>query len=326
MPPPTTVASVLHVPDADEDGFLPEGPRAIELDGRPALLWVNIQTAADATQGALHVRYWDTGGTESCALPGRPGFAFPTDRPGVLLVGMGHQVGTFDLDSYEWTPLGTIPDPHPRELINDGEVTPDGRAVVFGTKDVRISTGGAEQIASLYLLTLDDNRVSRLRSGQTCSNGKVFVADPDGLKLYDIDTPTRTIVAYRLDVARRQLINVIGGFPTNEGYGYPDGMVDAGDGTVIVAYFNPAPAEAGRAVRYDLRNGDAIEEWTTPGSPRVTCPCLVQRPDGVKLVLTTATEGMPIEQRAKCPSAGSLFVADTLLASVPVVPVVRLGG
>lgn len=322
MPPPTTAATVLHAPDADEDGFLPEGPRAIELDGRAALLWVNIQTAADATQGALHVRYWDTGGTESCALPGRPGFAFATDRPGVFLVGMGHHVGTFDLDSAEWTPLGGIPDPHPRTIINDAEVTPDGRAVVFGTKDTRF----AERLAGLYLLTLGDSRVSRLHGGQTCSNGKVFAAGPAGLTLLDIDTPTRTVARYRLDVGTRELVDEGVALDLRGEPGFPDGMVDAGDGRVIVAFYNPEPVAAGRAVRYDLRTGDAIEEWTTPGSPRVTCPCLVARPDGVKLVLTTATEGMPNEQRAKCPAAGSLFVADTRLAAVPAVPVVRLGG
>ena len=315
-------ASVLHAPDAEEDGFLPEGPRAIELDGRAGLLWVNIQTAPDATQGSLHVRYWDTGGTESMTLPGRPGFAFPTDRPGVVLVGMGHHVGTFDLDSYDWTPLGSIPDPHPRTIINDAEVTPDGRAVVFGTKDTRF----AEPLAGLYLLTPGDNRVSRLRGGQTCSNGKVFAATPAGLTLFDIDTPTRTVARYRLDLGARELVDEGVALDLRNEPGFPDGMADAGDGTVIVAFYNPEPVAAGRAVRYDLRTGATLDEWTTPGSPRVTCPCLVQRPDGVKLVLTTATEGMPAEQRSRCPAAGNLFVADTSLEVVPAASVVRLGG
>ncbi|MBN9521883.1 SMP-30/gluconolactonase/LRE family protein [bacterium] len=322
MPPlRSTDAAVLLAPESGEDGFLPEGPRAVTLDGRPALLWVNIQTAPDATQGALHVRYWDTGGTESWSLPGRPGFALPTDRPGVLLVGLDHRVGTFDLDSYEWTPLGTVPDPHPRTIINDAEVTPDGRAVVFGTKDTRF----AEPLAGLYLLTLGDNRVSRLAGGQTCSNGKVFAAGPDGLTLFDIDTPTKTVARYHLDVAARHLEAAGVALDLRTEPGFPDGMVDAGDGTVVVAYYNPEPVAAGRAVRYDLRTGEALEEWRAPASPRVTCPCLVQRADGVKLVLTTATEGMPAEQRALCPDAGSLFVADTRFARVPPDAIVKLG-
>ena len=318
---PSTAASVLLAPDADEEGFLPEGPRAFTLDDRPAVLWVNIQTAPDATQGALHVRYWDTGGTESWTLPGRPGFAFPTTRPGVVLVGMGHEVGTYDLDSWEWTPLGAIPDPNSRVIINDAEITPDGRAVVFGTKDTQFK----EPLAGLYLLTLGDNRVSLLRGGQTCSNGKVFAAGPDGLTLFDIDTPTKAVARYRLDVAARSLEAAGTALDLRNEPGFPDGMADAGDGTVIVAFYNPDPVVAGRAVRYDLRTGDALEEWRTPGSPRVTCPCLVGRPDGVKLVLTTATEGMPTDLRLLCPDAGSLFVADTRLAAVPTTPVVVLG-
>jgi sugar lactone lactonase YvrE len=284
-------------------------------------LWVNIQTAPDATQGALHVRYWDTGGTESWTLAGRPGFALPTNRPGEVLVGLDHQVGTFDLESYEWTPLGAVPDPHPRTIINDAEPTPDGRAVVFGTKDTRF----AEPLAGLYLLTLGDNRVSRLAGGQTCSNGKVFAAGADGLTLFDIDTPTRTVARYRLDVAGRTLEADGVALDLRAEPGFPDGMVDAGDGTVVVAFYNPEPVAAGRAVRYDLRTGEALEEWRTPASPRVTCPCLVQRADGVKLVLTTATEGMPADQRALCPDAGSLFVADTRFARVPPLAAVQLG-
>jgi sugar lactone lactonase YvrE len=321
MPLRSTDAIPLLAPESDEDGFLPEGPRVFTLDGRPALLWVNIQTAPDATQGALHVRYWVTGGMESWTLPGRPGFAIPTDRPGVVIVGLDHQVGTFDLDSYEWTPLVVLPDPHPRTIINDAEVTPDGRAVVFGTKDTRF----AEPLAGLYLLTLGDNRVSRLLGGQTCSNGKVFAAGPDGLTLYDIDTPTKTVARYRLDLAGRQLSAEGVALGRRGEPGFPDGMVDAGDGTVVVAFYNPEPVAAGRAVRYDLRTGEALEEWRTPGSPRVTCPCLVPRADGVKLVLTTATEGMPAEQRKDCPDAGTLFVADTRLAAAPAAPVAVLG-
>jgi hypothetical protein len=44
----------------------------------------------------------------------------------------------------------------------------------------------------------------------------------------------------------------------------------------------------------------------------------------VKLVLTTAVEGMPPEMRSRCPNAGCLFVADTALTGVPVAEVVRV--
>ncbi|HEX4611594.1 MAG TPA: SMP-30/gluconolactonase/LRE family protein, partial [Urbifossiella sp.] len=173
-------------------------------------------------------------------------------------------------------------------------------------------------------LTPGDNRVSLLRGGQTCSNGKVLAAGPDGLTLFDIDTPTKTVARYRLDVPGRRLEPLGTALDLRAEPGFPDGMVDAGDGTAVVAFYNPGSVAFGRAVRYDLRTGEPLEEWRTPGSPRVTCPCLVPRADGVKLVLTTATEGMPAAQRTLCQDAGSLFVAGTRLGAAPPAPVVVL--
>jgi sugar lactone lactonase YvrE len=316
----STAATVLHAQSDDEDGFLPEGPRAVVVEDRPALAWVNIQTAPDATDGDIHLRFWD-GEHSTYAQPRRPGFLFSTDRPNTLFVGREKELGTLNLATNVFHPLATIDDANPRTIINDGEVVPCGRAVVFGTKDLKF----AEPIANLYLFTLDDNRVSVLAGGQTCSNGKVFARDGDGLWLYDIDTPKKTVVRYRLDLTARRVSAPEVVLDVSGTDGFPDGMVDAGDGTVIIAFYNPAPVPAGRAVRFDLRTGEAIEEWTAPGSPRVTCPLLIEHEGKVRLVVTTATEGMPAEQRTQCPHAGDLFWAETGLATVPAGEVVRLG-
>ena len=216
--------------------------------------------------------------------------------------------------------LATIPDDNPSTIINDAEVVPGGKAVVFGTKDTQFK----EPIAILYLYTVDDSRVSLLADQQTCSNGKIFATDARGLILFDIDTPTRKVVRYRLDIETRKAAFDGVALDLSDQVGFPDGMCDCGDGTVIIAFYNPDFAEVGKAIRFDLATGKAVEEWTTPGSPRVTCPLLVQRPDGVKLILTTATEGMPIDMRAKCSNAGRLFIADTQLATCPNPELVRL--
>src|SRR5438270_428733 len=91
------VASVFVSPAAEADRYLPEGPHTVTVAGRPAVAWVNIQTAADATRGAIHLRFWDTGEVRSLPQPGRPGFLVPTDRPGVVLAGEDKQLGTVDL-------------------------------------------------------------------------------------------------------------------------------------------------------------------------------------------------------------------------------------
>ena len=316
---PSTEARVLVAPAAEPQRFLPEGPRLVLLRGREAVAWVNIQTAADATAGELHVWYFNRGEHQVIPVPGRPGFLFPTDRPDTLMLGLTKEVGLFHVPTGRWEPRAAIPDAEPRTIINDGEVLPGGRAVVFGTKDVRF----ADPIAHLYLLTLDDHKLTVLAGGQTCSNGKVFAAEDGELILYDIDTPRRFVVRYRLDLQFRTLEDQGVAVDLRAVDGYPDGMADCGDGTVVVAFYDPDPLPAGRAGRYRLDTGELIEEWTTPGSPRVTCPLLLKR-GGVKLLLTTAVEGMPPEMRAKCPNAGCLFEADTTLAEVPPAEAVRL--
>jgi sugar lactone lactonase YvrE len=95
--------------------------------------------------------------------------------------------------------------------------------------------------------------------------------------------------------------------------GFPDGMCDAGDDSVIVAFYNPEPRSYGRVGRYRLRDGEHVEDWSIPNSSRVTCPQLVVYENQIKLIVTTATEGMPAEQRNQQRHAGSLFIADIAL-------------
>jgi sugar lactone lactonase YvrE len=318
---PSTEAKVLLSPDTEPDRFLPEGPREVTVGGRLALAWVNIQTAPDATAGDIHLRFWDTGEHRKLPQPARPGFLLPTDRADVVLAGREKEVGTLDLRTGDWQALARIPDDNPRTIINDGEVVPGGGAVVFGTKDVRF----ADPIAALYLFTPADNRLSLLAGGQVCSNGKVFAGSGSSLTLHDIDTPRRAVTRYRLDLASRTLADEGTVIDLRDRDGFPDGMADAGDGTVVIAMYNPSPVAAGRAYRFRLSDGALVEEWTTPGSPRVTCPLLVRRDGGVKLVLTTAVEGMPADQRRQAPEAGSHFIADTALAALPLEERVRLG-
>lgn len=317
---PATTARVLVAPSAEPQRFLPEGPREVVLRGRRALAWVNIQTAPDATRGELHFWYPDTGEYQVVPVPGRPGFLIPTDRPDTLFLGMTKEVGLFHVPTGDWRPLAAIPDHSPRTIINDGEVDPAGRMVVFGTKDVRF----ADPIAHLYLFTPEDGQLTVLADGQTCSNGKVIVETGGELTLYDIDTPRRMVVRYRLDRQFRTLEDRGMAVDLRAVDGFPDGMTGGGDGTAVVAFYDPDPLPAGRAGRYRLDTGELVEEWTTPGSPRVTCPLLFDQ-SGVKLVLTTAVEGMPPEMRSRCPNAGCLFVADTTLTRVPTAGVVRLG-
>ncbi|MCI0705082.1 MAG: SMP-30/gluconolactonase/LRE family protein [Planctomycetia bacterium] len=318
-----TEARVFIAPDKLADRYLLEGPRLRPAGSRSRvgpIAWVNIQRGPNAKGGTIYTKSWDTKHLTELPQPTRPGFVLPTEWVLELLVGREKELGIVTEFNNAWQPLATISDDNPRTIINDAEIVPGGKAIVFGTKDTQFK----DRIAHLYLYTVDDNRVSVLVDKQTCSNGKVFASDARGLILFDIDTPTRKVVRYRLDVEARTATRDGVALDLSNEVGFPDGMCDCGDGSVIIAFYNPDFAEAGRAVRFKLATGKAVEEWVTPGSPRVTCPLLVKREGGVKLILTTATEGMPAEMFAECPNAGCLFIANTQLRDCPRPEVVRL--
>src|SRR5205807_10184499 len=108
--------------------------------------------------------------------------------------------------------------------------------------------------------TLADRRVTILADGQTCSNGKVFARTADGLDLFDIDTPTRLVRRYRFDLAARLIDKGEVAVDLRAVDGFPDGMVDSGDGTAIIAMYNPGRVSDGRAFGYDLATGERIRE------------------------------------------------------------------
>ena len=117
MTVPTTMARVWVAPTREASRFLPEGPRSCTRSGKPAIAWVNIQTAAEAIAGEILVRQWDEPGYETFAMPGRPGFLIPTAADDHFLVGMGKELGFVDLPKSggppRWLPIARIPDDNP---------------------------------------------------------------------------------------------------------------------------------------------------------------------------------------------------------------------
>ncbi len=322
MSHPIHTAEVLAAPPTLADGFLPEGPRGVELNGKSMLGWVNIQTAPDATEGAIWLWDWDTGQMQSRSVPGRPGFFLPTTIPNVVLVGLTKQVGLFDLNTSAWQPLAEIPAANPRAIINDGAVTPDGRYVVFGTKDVLFK----EPIAHLYLFDTEKKTIHVLADGHTCSNGKIIQSAAEGYTLFDIDTPTRQVRKFHLHVSPPRLEYLSTPLDLASAIGFPDGMTDTGDGSALIAFYNPAPAEFGLAVAYDLATGSTVGEWRLPGAPRVTCPHLTSRHGKSQVIFTTALEGMPDDMRRVATSSGAVFIADANFDSIPKSVLVKMMG
>jgi sugar lactone lactonase YvrE len=304
---------MLYHPDSEELRFLPEGPYPA---GENAFSWVAIQHGARSESGSLNVFDLSTNQNRNFPLEGRPGFAFPTSREGVFVIGMEHGLQLFDTRTGAYTTLSDEVDAGVQgTIINDGVVFEAG--LIFGCKDLAFQ----DPKAGLYLWRSEDQRLIRLRSDQVCSNGKIVFPRTDGYRLLDIDTPTRTVVSYDLDVAAGTLSEPEVVLDLREDPAYPDGMVATPDGaSVIIAFYNPNDVAAGEVRQYRLADGVLQAVWSVPGSPQVTCPQLVKFDGAVRLVVTTAIEHMSAERQVWYSNAGCLFIGDTPFADLPDTP------
>ena len=146
----TMPTRLLFLPDSPELRFLPEGPYALP-EGK--FSWVAIQHGATGTTGSLCIYDLTTDVNHVFSLPGRPGFAFPTQDRHKFVVGMEHDLGIFDCDTLDWSPFCTGVDSDVvGTIVNDGVVFPQG--LIFGTKDLQF----AEKKAGLYLWRASDQQ------------------------------------------------------------------------------------------------------------------------------------------------------------------------
>lgn len=297
-------ATPLNVPDSDALRYLPEGPYPL---GPGRFSWVGIQHGAESKTGSLNCYDLSTGINQSYELPGRPGFAFPCQSSVRFVVGCERSLGIFDTSTGQWDPFCEgIDEDVEGTIINDGLVYEDN--LIFGTKDLQFST----KKAGLYLYRGSDRQLIRLRDDQICSNGKAVLESSAGLRLIDIDSPTKTVVSYPLDIAAGKLGDPQVVLDLTAEPAVPDGatLTPAAD-ALIVSMFRPEVADWGETRMYELASGQPLCTWQTPGSPQNTCPALVAHEGKLRLIITTAVEHMKDSERAQCPNAGQLFIAET---------------
>jgi sugar lactone lactonase YvrE len=309
---------LLYRPTTSELRFLPEGPYPVDAQ---RFSWVAIQHSATSVSGSLNVFDFSTGTNERQPLPGRPGFAFATTRAGTFLVGLERHLVYWNSVAGTAQPVTDEIDAHVSgTVINDAVAWEQG--VLFGCKDVRFE----EAKAGLYLWKTSGELV-RLRHDQTCSNGKVLFGSGSRRTLLDIDTPTKTVVRYQLDLTLGKLSAPERALDLTALDMYPDGMIATPDGTsVIISFYNPGDAPEGETRQYHLGTGELERVWRTPLAPQATCPQLLRYGDHVKLVVTTAVEHMSPERQALYPNSGCLFVADTEFTSLPATPYLQMPG
>ncbi|MEM6472494.1 MAG: SMP-30/gluconolactonase/LRE family protein [Planctomycetota bacterium] len=302
--PSVIEAEPLDLDLSPELRFLPEGPYAVAA-GR--FSWVGIQHGADATTGSVNRCDLASGVNESFTLPGRPGFAFPCQSDDRFIVGCERELGFFDVGTGDWEPFCRDVDADvTNTIINDGIFIGDD--ILFGTKDLEFAT----KKAGLYFFDASEHRLVRLRDDQICSNGKAILDRNGDVFLIDIDSPTRQVVRYRIDLKNASIGESEVVLDLTDDPAVPDGAILTPDGkSIIVSMFLPQAHAFGETRQYDLASGACQIVWRTPLSPQNTCPALVPFDSRLKLIVTTAVENMSAEGQAICTNAGKLFIADT---------------
>lgn len=313
-------ARLLYTPPTEQLRYLPEGPRLLQNSGdpRPHLLgWVAIVHELGGRAGSLNILDLDTLTNQSIDLPGRPGFFAETDEPGVVVVGLERRLVLVNLHSRVVEETGLSVSDDERVVINDGYAIPGG--LLFGTKHLEFN----QPIAALYHFDAAAGTLRTAIPGQYCSNGKHYWTTADGrFHLLDTDSIPRLITHYEFtDATLRTIAAQQPLVPPSALPSIPDGLRPDAPGTsILVAYFNIDPVSDGVAQMLRVDTGAVTDEWRIPGSPRVTCPEILEWNGKVVVLFTSATEGMTPEHRALAPHAGCFFLADTALDRAPAPP------
>ncbi|WP_329547810.1 SMP-30/gluconolactonase/LRE family protein [Streptomyces sp. NBC_01356] len=255
-----------------EHATLGEGPTWDTAAQR--LIWVDILGSRIHTYDPV------TGRRTVMVTEQHVGAAKPRTDGG-LVVNLRDGVGIYDFTGFRWLHRDVVPG----RRGNDAAVAPDG-SLWTGTMRYDEAPGGGtlSRIAP-------DGTAATVLDDVAVSNGTGW--SPDGRLMYYIDSPTRSIDVFDVDVDqlpvnRRQLASVDEGFP--------DGLTVDADGCVWVA----------------LWDGGAVRRYTPDGQLDRVIELPVLRPtacafggaDLTDLYITTARTGL----EAPHPMSGSVLV------------------
>jgi len=274
--------------------LLGEGPAWDERTG--SLLWVDID--------AGEVHRLTGGGAHTVLVFGAPISAvIPTERDGEYVLLRRSEVVRVTPSGEE--SLVALELPESSMLFNDAKCDPHGN-LWAGTKN-----WAGRPTAALYRIVPTLDREVK-RTGITISNGLGW--SPSGTTMYHVDTPTRRIDMFNVDLAagtlgdRRTLAEI------EEGAGLPDGLCVDAEGGVWVALWN------GRAVRRYHATGELDRVVVIP----TLCPtsCTLGGSDFRTLFVTSSRDGARAAGHDD-ELAGAVFSVE---AEVPGLPVARFRG
>ncbi len=261
---------------------LGEGPVWDERSKR--LVWVDIfgQT--------VHFFDPESGADRAVEVPATPGIAIPR-RAGGLVLAIGHGFGFLN-DAGEFEMIIELPQGEVTARMNDGNCDSAGR-LWAGTAGLNAEP----QAGVLYRLDPDLN-VTRALEGVTESNGIDW--SPDDRLMYYVDTMERRVDVFDFDLASGSISNRRPFAAVDDGEVLPDGLTVDAEGNIWVACWG------GAAVRCFAPDGSLAGSVALP-TPNITSPGF-GGPALDLMFITSAREGLSVEQQAGDPDAGALFI------------------
>ena len=258
---------------------LAEGPVWDARTGR--LAWIDILSSQVLLTDIA------TGQTDVIEVPSHVGAIAPRAAGGFVAA---LQDGFWVVGDGPTRRITSVAEARPSLRFNDGKCDPAGRFWA-GTMAYDETPGAG----ALYRLD-PDGGTSLMLDGVTISNGLAWSLD--GQTMYYIDTPTRRIDAFSYSPATGELSNRRPVIAIPAEVGLPDGMTIDAEGGLWVALWG------GGAVHRYLE-GRLAQVISLPVSQPTSCTFGGAELD--ELFVTSAREGLSLEQRAAEPLAGAVF-------------------
>lgn len=258
---------------------LAEGPLWDARSGR--LGWIDVLSSQVLLTDIA------TGQTEVIEVPSHVGAIAPRAAGGFVAA---LQDGFWVVGDGPTRRITSVAEARPSLRFNDGKCDPAGRFWA-GTMAYDETPGAG----ALYRLD-PDGGTSLMLDGVTISNGLAWSLD--GRTMYYIDTPTRRIDAFSYSPATGELSNRRPVIAIPAEVGLPDGMTIDAEGGLWVALWG------GGAVHRYLE-GRLAQVISLPVSQPTSCTFGGAELD--ELFVTSAREGLSLEQRAAEPLAGAVF-------------------
>jgi sugar lactone lactonase YvrE len=252
-----------------------------------SLYWIDIEGKK------VHQYFAETKIDNELALPKRPGTVVLTEKTGNCVLALEDSISFVTIaskridmisgPSFEGKPL----------RFNDGKCDPNG-TFWLGTVDTK---NYSDPIAKLYKIEKDKTFTVELE-GVTISNGICW--SPDGTKMYYIDSPTRSVVAYNFDLKTGKKSNPQTVIHTPENLGTPDGSTIDAEGMIWIAQWGGACV-----TRWNPKTGEMIAKVDVPAK-NVTSVAFGGKNLDI-LYITTAQIAMSHDEEKQYPEAGHIF-------------------